>query len=106
MLNVHMLQNAKLSIAIYVIEASVPTIILFCVIREDVDDLYKWQTFRPSSLHQRQILHADTNITIIHDIYRVFIDIIRSDCSIINNERGFAQLERASQADGLKTVGS
>ena len=34
-------------VTIYVIEASVPTIILFCVIR-DVDDLYKWQTFRPS----------------------------------------------------------
>ena len=42
-------------IAIYVIEASIPTIILFCVICEDVDDLYKRQTFRPSSLHQRQI---------------------------------------------------
>ena len=34
-----------------VIEASVPMIILFCVIRKDVDDLYEWQTFRPSSLH-------------------------------------------------------
>ena len=29
-----------------------------CVIREDVDDLYEWQTFRPSSLHQHQISHA------------------------------------------------
>ena len=27
---------------IYVIEASVPTIIIFCVIHKDVDDLYKW----------------------------------------------------------------
>ena len=41
------------------IEVSAPTIILFCVIRNDVDDLYKWQTFRPSSLHQRQISHAE-----------------------------------------------
>ena len=49
------------------IEASVPTIILFCVIREDVDDLYKWQMFQPSSLHQRQILHADhmKNCTVV-----------------------------------------
>ena len=41
--------------SIYVIEASVSTIILFCVIHEDFDDLYQWQTFRPSSFHQRQI---------------------------------------------------
>ena len=47
-----------LTIANYVVEASVPTIILFCVIREDVDDLYKWQTFWPSGLHHRQISHA------------------------------------------------
>ena len=40
------------------IEVSVPTIILFCVICKDVDDLYKWQTFWPSSLHQHQISHA------------------------------------------------
>ena len=46
-------------IAIYVIEASFPTIILFCVIREDVGDVCKWQTFWPSSLHLRQISHAD-----------------------------------------------
>ena len=45
----------------YVVEASVPTIILFCVIHEDVDDLYKWQMYRPSSLHQRQISHEETS---------------------------------------------
>ena len=42
----------------YVVEASIPTIILFCVICKDVDNLYKWQTFRPKSLHQSQILHV------------------------------------------------
>ena len=47
-------------IAIYVIEASVPMIILFCVILEDVDDLYKWQTFRPSSLHRNLALMKAT----------------------------------------------
>ena len=28
-------------------------ILLFCVIRKDVDYLYKWQTFHPKALHQR-----------------------------------------------------
>ena len=55
--------------------------------------------FWPSNLHQRQISHADNNTTIIHDIYRVFIDIIRSNCYIINNGQGFIQLEKASRAD-------
>ena len=36
----------------YVAEASVPTILLFCVICKDVDNLYKWQKFRPIGLHQ------------------------------------------------------
>ena len=31
----------------YVVEASVPTIILFSVIRKDVGNLYKWLMFRP-----------------------------------------------------------
>ena len=44
--------------AIYVIEASIPTIILFCVIRGDIDDLYKWKTLQSSSVHQCHILHA------------------------------------------------
>ena len=76
------------------VEASVPTIILFCVIRENIDNLYKWQTFRPKGLHQSQILYADNNSTIIRDINRVFIDIFRSICSVINYVRGFVQLER------------
>ena len=80
--------------------------ILFCVIREDVDDLYKWQTFWLSGLHRSQISHADNNITIIHDIYRIFIDIIRSNCFVINNGWGFARLEKVSQEDGLKPVSS
>ena len=42
----------------------------------------------------------------MHDIYKVFIDIIRSKCSIINNGWGFVRLEKASPADGLETVGS
>ena len=42
----------------HVVEASIPTIILFCAIHEDVDDLYKWQPFRPSGLHQSQISHT------------------------------------------------
>ena len=44
-------------VANYVVEASVPTIILFCVIRKDVDNLITWQTFRPKGLHQSQISH-------------------------------------------------
>ena len=48
-----------------VVEASIPTILLFCVIRKDVDYLYKWQTFWPRGLHQSQISHANNNITII-----------------------------------------
>ena len=43
----------------YVVEAGVPTIILFCGIREDVDDLYKWQTFWHSGLHQSQISYVE-----------------------------------------------
>ena len=58
-------------IANCIVEASVPTIILFCVIRKGVDSSYKRQTFRPKSLHQSQISHADNNTTIIHDINRV-----------------------------------
>ena len=57
-------------IANFMIKASVSTMILFCVkIHEDVDDLYKWQTFWPSSLHQCQILHVDNNI----QLYMIFI---------------------------------
>ena len=43
----------------YVVEASIPTIILFCVICKGVDDLYKWQTFQPNGLHDHQISHGD-----------------------------------------------
>ena len=86
----------------YVIEARVSTIIFFCVIREDVDNLYKWQTFQSSSLPQRQISHVDNNITIMHKIYSVFIDMIRSHCSIIDSERGYVRLEKVSQADVSK----
>ena len=93
-------------IANYVVEASIPTMILFCVIHKDVGNLYKWQTFRHRGLHQNQILHADNNITTIHDIYRVYIDTIRSKCSVINYGWGFVWLEKASQADGLKTGSS
>ena len=70
---------------------------LLCKICEDVDDLYKWQTFRPGGLHQRKISHADNNTTIIHDIHVVFIDIIKSNCSIISKGWGFVLLEKASQ---------
>ena len=45
------------------------------------------------SLHQCHILHADNNITIMRDVYRVFINITWSHSSVINNGRGFAQLE-------------
>ena len=55
----------------YIVEVSVHKIILFCVISKDVNNLYKWQTFRLKGLHQSQILHADNNTTIIHDINRV-----------------------------------
>ena len=43
-----------------VVEASVPIIILFCVIHKDVDSLYKWQTFQPKGLYQSQILHVES----------------------------------------------
>ena len=90
----------------YGVKASIPTMILFCVILKDVGNLYKWQTFQHRGLHQSQLLHADNNITIIHDIYQVYIEIIRQNCSIINYGRGFVQLEKASQADGLKFLNS
>ena len=41
------------------VEASILTLILFRVILEDVDDLYKWQTFRPSGLYQSHISHVE-----------------------------------------------
>ena len=47
------------TIANYVVDVSIPTIILFCVVHEDVDDLYKRQTFQPSGLCQSRISHAD-----------------------------------------------
>ena len=47
---------------IYVVEASIPAIILFCVIRKDADNLYEWKTFRPEGLHQSQISHADKSL--------------------------------------------
>ena len=65
---------------------------LLCI-HEDVDDTYKWPTFWPSSLHQHQILHTDDNITNIHVIYRVFIEIITSNFCIVINGRGFVRLE-------------
>lgn len=34
-------------------------IILFCVIRKDVNNLYKWKTFQPKGLHLCEVLHAD-----------------------------------------------
>ena len=49
-----------------VVEVSVPTILLFCVIHKDVDYLYKWQTFRPKSVHQSQISHAKFQSQISH----------------------------------------
>ena len=45
-----------------IVEASAPTIILFSVIRKDVDNLYKRQIFRPRGFHQSQILHADEGL--------------------------------------------
>ena len=72
-------------------------------IREDVDDLYKWQTFRPSGLHQRQISHADNNITIIHNIYWVFI--FNHTVRLIVEGGASFGWKRRGQADGLKTVG-
>ena len=38
-------------LAYYIVKASVPTIILFCVIRKDVGNSYKWQTFWPKVCH-------------------------------------------------------
>ena len=69
-------------------------ILLFCVIRKDVDDLYKRQTFRCKGLHQSQILHVGNNTTIMHDINRVYVDIIKLVCFVINYGRDFVQLER------------
>ena len=90
----HLSFNLEEKLANYIVEASVPMIILFSVICKDVDNLYKWQTFQPKGLHQSQILHANNNTTIIHDITRVYIDIIRSVCSVINYGQGFVRLER------------
>ena len=60
----------------YVVESGVPTIVLYRVIRKDVVNLYKQQTFRPRGLLQSQVSHVDDNATIIHDIDRVYLDII------------------------------
>ena len=49
----------------YVVEVSVRTIIFMYKILEDVDDLYKWQVFRRTSLHHCRISHVDNNITIM-----------------------------------------
>ena len=48
-------------LANYMVEVSVPTIIHFSVIHEDVGNLYEWLTFRPKILHQSQILHVGNN---------------------------------------------
>ena len=78
----------------------IPMIILFSVFCKDVGNLYKWLTFQPEGLYQRQILHAYNNIIIIHDINRVYINISGSVCSIIIYGWGFVQLERrAKQMD-------
>ena len=78
---------------------------VLCKIHQDVDDLYKWQTFRRTSLYQCQISHADNNIAIIHDIYRGCIDIITL-LFYYELWEGLFQLEKASQADHrLRTDG-
>ena len=41
-----------------IVEVSVPTIILFCVIRKDVNNLYKWETFWPKGLQSEPDPHA------------------------------------------------
>ena len=63
----------------YVVEASVPTIILFCIIRKDVDKLYKWQMFWPNGLHQSQISHADGSAC---EIWLWWSPLGRSACEI------------------------
>ena len=50
--------------------------------------------FRSKGLYQSQTLHVDNNITNIHDIDRVYIDLIRSVCSTNNYERGFVWLTK------------
>ena len=72
-------------------------------IREDVDDLYKWQMFWRTSLHQCQISHADNNIAIIHDIYRGCIDIIRL-LFYYELWAGLFQLEKVVMIDKSATV--
>ena len=55
----HLMREMKIcynkAVANYVVEASILTIILFCVICKDVDDLYKWQRFRPSDIRMRNL---------------------------------------------------
>ena len=70
-----------------IFKSSVPTIILFSVFCKDIDDLYKWLTFQPKAF--KPDLFADNKITIIHDISRVYINLIESICSVINYEWGF-----------------
>ena len=61
---------------------------LLCKVREDVDDLYKWPTFWITSLYHCQISHVDNNITIIHNIYRGYIHVIKSNSSFHNSGWG------------------
>ena len=70
-------------LAKYIVEASVPTVIPFFIIRKDVNNLYKCQTFQTEGLHQSQILLADSNTIITHDINRVYINIIRYVYSVM-----------------------
>ena len=60
--------------------------------------------FGPVAFISARFRIGDNNTTIIHDICRAFNDIMKSNCSIINNGWGFIQLEKVSQADGLETI--
>ena len=58
------------------IEASVPTMILFCVKSAKMLMIYIYgKRFGPEPFVSGRFPVADNNITIIHDTYRVFINI-------------------------------
>ena len=53
----HMINPLKI-----ILRSSIPTIVFYCVVRKDVDNLYKQQAFWPKGLHHNQVSLAD-NLT-------------------------------------------
>ena len=92
----------------FMVEASVPTMILFCVKSAEILLIYiNGRRFNPVAFISARFCMRITTLQ-SYVIFIGFIDIIcsHSHHSVINNGRGFIQLDKVNQADGLETVGS